>query len=107
MKPCITTSPAMVPTEELDKPAISRPRPKAIAVTGPARLLNCAKATSRSSTTSPFLKNKAAATITMAIFTAPAITIAMTISIISHLKICFFCFSSTPTTRLWVSDECR
>ncbi|MNP79942.1 hypothetical protein D3C76_1778930 [compost metagenome] len=37
MKPCITTSPAIVPTEELDSPAMSSPKPKEMAVTGPAK----------------------------------------------------------------------
>ena len=54
MKPCIIISPDIVPTEELDSPADKRPIPNKAADTGPTKLLNWLKATSRSSTCKPF-----------------------------------------------------
>ncbi len=53
MKPCMTTSPASVPTEELARPAMRRPRPKETAAIGPNASFKPLYATSKSSTTTP------------------------------------------------------
>lgn len=107
IKPCMTTSPDIVPTDELESPAIRRPRPNRIAVKGPSVEPSSLNMTVKSSMRMSRSKNRAAAMTSMLMLMAPAMIIARTISMNSKRKICFFSFSVLPTTRLFVSAECR
>ena len=108
MNPCITTCPDIVPTDEEAKPEASRAIPKTVAALSETAVRSPSKAPSMLSipVRSPTLNSAAAITI-IERFTTPAITIAITTSTFSNLRIFRFSSSLRPTTRRWVSAECR
>ena len=109
MKPCITTWPAIVPTEDEAKPEASR----AIAedrrgAVGDQLLQPVVGALDRVDRRSGRWRGRApAATIIIERLTSPASDIAITTSTFSKPRIRFFSASSRPTIRRWVSAECR
>ena len=109
MNPCITTCPAIVPTEDEEMPDASSAIPKIV----PACACRCAPSwsatTSRSSPTScnPLVWKTAADVASIAMLIAPAMPIAIMTSISSKRKILRRASSSTPTIRRCVSAECR
>ena len=108
MKPCITTWPARVPTDEDDRPEASSATPKAICAWLPTREPRRSNTSSMSSTpVSPRLWNTAAAMISIDMLIRPAMVIAMITSMRSKRKILRRSSSVRPTTRRWVSAECR
>ena len=108
MKPCITTCPAIVPTEEEAKPEASRAMPKTVAALPETSDFRPSKAPSIvSMPVSPLPWKSAAATIIIERLTRPASESAITTSTFSKPRMRFFSASSRPTIRFWVSAECR
>ena len=104
-KPCMTTWPAIVPTDDEEKPEASRAMPKSVEAPLPSRPSNAAYASSMLSIPSP--KKTAAAIASMEMFTTPAIVIAMITSIRSKRWIRRSSASELPLMRSCVSAECR
>jgi hypothetical protein len=87
MKPCMTTCPLMVTTEELEKPEASKANPKRIAGVLPSSTLSCSKALSMSPTSvSPPSWKRAAAMRSMLALMVLAMVMAITTSISSKRK---------------------
>ena len=108
MNPCITTWPAIVPTDEEANPEASRATPKTIAAFSETVCRRPSKAPSMLSmpASPPPLNSAAAMTIIERLMT-PASVIAITTSIFSKRRIRRRSSLLRPTIRRWVSAECR
>ncbi len=109
MNPCITTCPAIVPTEEEAKPEASRAMPKIVAA--PLRVERASSPSKAPSIVSTPVRpppwKSAAATTIIAMLTSPASARAITTSIFSKRRMRWRSRSLRPTIRFWVSAECR
>ncbi len=109
MKPCMTTWPDIVPTQEDASPEASRARPNTSPLCAPRKPFRPLNTTPRSlpAPNSPRAWNTAAAVASMARLITPATPIAIVISTISNRKILRRASGLAPTMRFWVSEECR
>ena len=108
MNPCMTTWPAIVPTEDEANPEASRATPKIVAALPDTVCWSPWNAPSMLSIVlNPPLLKRAAAMIIIERLTTPASVIAITTSTFSNLKMRRRSLSFRPTTRRWVSAECK
>jgi hypothetical protein len=109
MKPCITTWPDIVPTQEDATPDASRATPDTVPLCAPRYWFRPPNTWPRSLPVPnmPREWKTAAAVASMARLMTPAIPIAIVMSTISYRKIVRRAAGLAPTIRFWVREECR